>query len=211
MPSSPQATSPQSIRTTGPFAAVWMLSALCAALALAGVMLGMLGPGERGTDVALQITARLSFLLFWPAYAGGALRTLFGHAFEPLKQRAREFGLAFASAHLVHIALVVWLVYIGAAPSLGSFVFFGMAALWTYLLALLSIPHLQRALGSAGWRLVRVVGLNYIASAFAVDFLRYTRFSGTKYLIGYLPFTVLSFMGPILCLAAFMRRKWKSA
>jgi hypothetical protein len=211
VPSGQQETLPQSDRATVPIAAAWMASALCAALSLAGLSLATLGSGERGTDVALQTTARLSFLFFWPAYAGSALGTLFGHAFEPLKQRAREFGLAFASAHLVHIALVVWLVYIGAAPSLRSFVFFGIAALWAYLLALLSIPRLQQAIGSAGWRLVRVVGLNYIAYAFAVDFLRYTRFSGTKYLIGYLPFTVLSFVGPILCLAAFTRRKFKSA
>jgi hypothetical protein len=30
--------------------------------------LAALGHGERGTDVALQMTARLSFLLFWLAY-----------------------------------------------------------------------------------------------------------------------------------------------
>jgi len=42
-------------------------------------------------------------------YAGGAMTALFGPAFEPFKKRAREFGLAFASAHLVHIALVAWL------------------------------------------------------------------------------------------------------
>ena len=74
--------------------------------------------------MALKATARLSFLLFWPAYVGGALTTLFGPAFEGLKQRGRDFGLAFASAHLVHIALVTWLVHIGAAPSIRTFVFF---------------------------------------------------------------------------------------
>ncbi|MGB9118854.1 hypothetical protein [Bradyrhizobium sp.] len=86
--------------------------------------------------MALQMTARLSFLLFWPAFSAGAMTALFGPAFQPFKQRAREFGLAFASAHLVHIALVVWLTYIGAVPPRGTFVFFGVAALWTYLLAL---------------------------------------------------------------------------
>jgi hypothetical protein len=202
-----QETLLQSLRATRPVTTMWMISALGASLAVAGLVLATLGPGERGTHVALQSTARLSFVLFWLAYTGGALATLFGQAFKPLKHRAREFGLAFASAHLVHIALVVWLVYIGAAPSLGSFVFFGIAALWTYLLALASIPRLQQALGFAGWWLLRVVGLNYIAYAFAADFSRYPQFSGIKYLIGYLPFTVLSLAGPILCLAAFAQRK----
>jgi hypothetical protein len=196
-----------------PSAAVRMGCAFCAALGLAGVVLAALGPDERGTSVALQATARLSFLLFWLAYAGGALATLFGPAFEGLKRRAPEFGLGFASAHVVHIALVAWLTYIGAAPPLGSFVFFGIAVMWTYLLALFSIGRLQRILGSKGWWLMRLIGLNYIAYAFAVDFLRVSPAGNLKYLIGYLPFSVLSIAGPTLFMAAAVRRtarEWRS-
>ncbi len=189
-----------------PVAAVWMGSAFCAALGLAALALAALGPGEHGTIVALKVTARFSFLLFWLAYAGGAMTTLFGPAFEPLKRRGREFGLAFASAHLVHLGLVAWVTYIGHAPARGVFLFFGVAVLWTYLLALFSIARLQQTLGSNGWWLLRVVGLNYIACAFAKDFLGYPQFGSIKYLVGYLPFAVLSVVGPLFCLAAFLRR-----
>jgi hypothetical protein len=134
------------------------------------------------------------------------LTALFGPAFESIRQRAREFGLAFASAHLVHLALVAWLVYIGATPPRGTFLFFGVAALFTYLLALFSIARLRQKLGSKGWWFFRVVGLNFIAYAFAVDFLRDTHVGGIKYLLGYVPFAVLSVVGPLLCLAAFVRR-----
>ena len=134
------------------------------------------------------------------------MTALFGPAFEPFKQRAREFGLAFASAHLVHIALVVWLVYIGDAPGRNTFVFFGIAVLWTYLLALFSIKRLQQTLGSKGWWLLRVVGLNYIAYAFAVDFLKGPQLGSVEHLVEYLPFSVLSVVGPLLCLAAFVQR-----
>jgi hypothetical protein len=193
------------MRLNRPRAEVWMGSAFLAALGLTSLVLVALGAGERGTDVALQLTARLSFLLFWPAYAGSAMTALFGPAFEPLKQRAREFGLAFASAHFVHLALVAWLTHIGAAPPVGSFIFFGIAALWTYLLALFSIARLRQTLGSRSWWLLRVVGLNYIAYAFAVDFLRVSQFGSIKYLVGYLPFAVLSVVGPMLRFAAFLR------
>jgi hypothetical protein len=179
---------------------------LCAALALTGLVFAALGPGERGTHVALQVTARLSFLLFWPAYAGGALTALFGPTFQPLKRSARVFGLAFASAHLVHLGLVGWLSYIGAAPSRGTFVFFGVAALWTYLLALFSIGRLQQTLGPKGWGILRTIGLNYIAYAFAVDFLKYPLLGDVKHSVGYLPFAILAVGGPMLCLAAFMKR-----
>jgi hypothetical protein len=187
-------------------AAVWMGSAFCAALGLAALVLATLGTGERGTVVALKVTARFSFLLFWLAYASGAMTGLFGPAFAPFKKRAREFGLAFASAHLVHIALVAWITYIGHAPPRGVFVFFGVAVLWTYLLALFSIPRLQQALGSKGWWFLRVVGLNYIAYAFARDFLGFQQFGSIKYWVGYAPFDVLSVVGPLLCLAAFVQR-----
>jgi hypothetical protein len=90
-----------------PNATVWVSSAFCAALGLAVLVLVALGTGKQGTDVALRVTARLSFMLFWPAYAAGAMTALFGPAFKPFKQRTRRFGLAFASAHCVHIALVV--------------------------------------------------------------------------------------------------------
>jgi hypothetical protein len=183
-----------------------MGSAFCAALGLAALVLVILGPGVRGTIVALKLTARLSFLLFWSAYTAGAMAALFGPAFEPLKRHAREFGLAFASAHLVHLALVAWLTYIGAAPARGVFVFFGVAALWIYLLALFSISRLQQALGSKGWWFLRVVGLNYIAYAFAKDFLGDQQIGNIKYMVGYLPFAVLSVVGPLLCLAAFVQR-----
>ena len=198
--------SPDLTSLARPVVAVWIGSAFCAALGLAILVTAALGPGEHGTDVALQATARLSFLLFWPAYTAGALTALFGPAFEPLKRRAREFGLAFASAHLVHLALVAWLTHIGAAPPLGTFVIFGVAVFWTYLLALFSITRLQQTLGFWGWWCLRVIGLNYIAYAFALDFLRYPQFGSFKYLVGYLPFAVLSVFGPLVRLAAFMQR-----
>jgi hypothetical protein len=205
-PVSQEMHSPSIVTSARPNAAVWMVSAFCAAFGLAAVVLAAFGTEERGTDVALQVTARFSFLLFWLAYAAGAMTALFGPAFEPFKRRAREFGLAFASAHLVHLALVAWLTYIGHVPPRGVFVFFGVAALWTYLLALFSIRRIQQALGSKGWWVLRVVGLNYIAYAFASDFLRYPQLGSIKYLFGYAPFAVLSVVGPLLCLAAFMRR-----
>jgi hypothetical protein len=190
---------------------LWMVTAFCAALALAAVVIAHFGSGERGTDIALQLTARWSFLLFCPAYSGSAFAALFG--VDRVKRGARNFGLAFASAHLVHIGLVAWVCQIGAAPPIGSFVFFGIALVWTYLLALLSIDRLRRTFGRRVWWLLNAVGLNYIALAFAADFIRFPYQSDARYLVGYLPFIVLSIAGPVLRAAAFMmriHRSWRS-
>src|SRR6516225_4826940 len=183
---------------------VWMGLAFGAALILTAAVLTVFGAGERGTLLGLQMTARLSFLLFWPAYAGSALWALFGQTFLPLKRRGREFGLAFASAHLAHVGLVAWLSFIGAAPPRGTFVFFGIAVGFTYMLALFSVASLHQALGPAGWWLLRTLGLNYILYAFAVDFLRYRDFGTAKFWVGYLPFDIQVIAGPLLWGAAFL-------
>jgi hypothetical protein len=191
---------------------VWMASAFCAELGLAAGVLIALGAQKGGILVALAATARLAFLLFWPAYSAGALVSLFGPTFQPLKQRAREFGLAFASAQLVHLGLVVWLCLIGAAPGVSTFILFGIAAVWVYVLALFSINRLHQALGPKYWRLLSIVGMNYIAYAFAVDFLKNPLHGGVWQVVKYLPFTVLAFAGPGLRLAAWtqrVRHKWR--
>jgi hypothetical protein len=179
-----------------------MLSPVCASLGLVVVVLVCLGVGERGTDVALQLTARLSFLLFWLAYTGGPLTVLFGSTFLPLKRYAREFGLAFAFAHLSHVGLVIWLCWIGAAPSLSTFVFFGIALIFTYALAFFSIGRLQWMLGARSWWLLRTIGLNYIALAFAKDFTKDPLGGGLTHVAEYLPFVVLAVVALFLRLFA---------
>jgi hypothetical protein len=185
-----------------PSGAVWMGWAFCAALGLAAAVLGTLGVDARGTRAALVVTARLSFVLFWLAYAGGAMAALFGPVFQPLKQRVREFGLAFAAAHIVHIGLVAWLCGIGATPSVSTFIIFGIALFWTYLLAVFSINRLHDAINPKTWWLMRAVGLNYIAYAFALDFLNDPVRGGAKHVVEYLPFAILAIAGPIFRLIA---------
>ena len=87
----------------------------------------------------------------------------------------------------------------------------GIATLCTYLLALFSVGRLQRALGASGWWLLRTIGLNFIAFAFAVDFLRLPASASAKYLMGYLPFVLLAVAGPALRVAAFGQRALTSA
>lgn len=179
-----------------------MFSAFCVQGCLAVVVLAAFGASERGTDVALQATGRFAFLLFWLAYAGGSTAKLFGERFEPLKRHGRDFGLCFASALSIHVGLVAWLCWIGHAPSVGVFEFFGVALAFTYLLALLSIKRVQLMLSRKAWWLLRIIGMNYIAYAFAVDFWNHPLRGGVKHVIEYLPFITLSIAGALLYFAA---------
>src|SRR5580692_5240996 len=90
--------------------AQWMAASFAVAALIVVVCRLVSGPGER-LALALRTTARWSFALFWLATVGSALERLFGTRFEMLARRARDLGLSFASAHLVHLALVAWLYY----------------------------------------------------------------------------------------------------
>jgi hypothetical protein len=187
---------------------IWMAAAFCASLGLALSIVAIFGT-ERGVYVALAATARLAFLIFWPAYAGGALASLFGSVFLPLRQHARDLGLAFAAALSVHLGLVACLVVIGHPPGVQTFVIFGVAAGFTYLLALLSIRQVRQALPQKLWLLIRPVAMNYILFAFLLDFAKFP-LNNLRDVIKYLPFAALGFVGPILKLAAWATR-WSDA
>ena len=187
------------LRPTG----MWIAAALGVNLLLAAIILLALGTDVHGTRIALRATARVSFLWFWAAYAGGALTTLFGGAFLPLKQRGREFGLAFAAALLVHLGLVSWFCWIGEAPAVGVFVFFGTAAVFAYLLAICSFGNLRSTLGLRRWQLLRMIGMNFILCAFLKDFAQSPLPGGIRQVVEYVPFAVMATGAALLRLAAW--------
>jgi hypothetical protein len=119
-----------------------------------------------------------------------------------LKQHGREFGLAFAAALLVHLSFVVWLCWIGAAPKIGVFVFFGIAAASTSLLALFSFGNLRAVLGPKWWWLARIIGMNFILYAFFRDFMYDPLRGGIERAAEYLPFVIMAAAAPLLRLAA---------
>jgi hypothetical protein len=191
----------------GRTATKWMAASLGVALAIVFISRFGPGPGER-VAVALRATARWSFLWFWLAYAGSALATLFGSRFQPLARRGRDFGLAFASAHLAHLGVVAWVYYDSEEQPFTQFtiIFFGVAAICTYVLAILSIKRLSARLNPKVWRTVRTLGVEYIALAFLTDFAKNPFEDGLASLLAYLPFQLLAVAGPLLRLAALAKR-----
>lgn len=187
--------------------ASWMAAGFIVAVVMTAIIIVIFGAGGRGTVFALQVTARWSFLLFWPAYAGGAMAKLCGPRLGELARCGRELGLGFASAQLVHVGLVLWFIHIASKP-LDPMIFFWAGILCTYLLALFSLPRLRGALGPRLWRLFLTISLEYIAIVFAADFiLGPLRAAGLgKYPLSYLPFALMLVAGASLRVAAFLDR-----
>jgi hypothetical protein len=175
-----------------------MSAAFVIALVLAAIFLVIFGVGERGTAIALRATARWSFLLFWSAYAGSAIARLWPR-FNVLARHGRDLGLSYASAQLIHVGLVLWIIHVATRPG-GAMVFFWIGISCTYLLALLSLPRLRDALDPRLWRILRTIAMEYIAIAFTADFINLHSDALGK--LSYLPFALMLVGGAGLRMAA---------
>jgi hypothetical protein len=186
-----------------------MGTAFLVALVIALAFYTLAVPTQR-LGVALRATARWSFFWFCLATYGGALTALFGSRFQGLARRGRDFGLAYASAHSVHIALVVWLFC--TVPELNItrvyLVVFCLGVFWTYLLAVLSFRNsLSTWLGPRRWKVILKIGVEYIAFAYAFEFANRILDGNRANAIHYLPLFAAAAAGPILRLAAAIKRR----
>jgi hypothetical protein len=185
---------------------VWMAGSFALAVAIAFAAREAGASGDK-LELALKATARWSFVLFWLAYAGGPLASVFGAKFRPLAQRGRDFGLAFASAHLVHLALVAWLLANATTPfPRPALTFLSIGVAWIYLLMILSFKPLGAHIGHGVLRLVRIVGVEYIAMVFLIDFAKNPLLAGVTGLLAYLPFQLLAVGGLLLKVASLVKR-----
>jgi hypothetical protein len=188
--------------------AFWMGAAFIVSLGLACPVLAIKGINPGSLEAVLRLTARWAFALFWMAYTGRAIATLFGPSVGRLVNYGREFGLAFAASMLVHLGAVAGLFLLTwRAPFARWLVlFFLSAAFWVYLLALFSFSRLAKALGAKRWRVMRIVGMNYILCAFMLDFVTGAIHSTYPLQVGrlaeYAPFAGMSVGAPLLVLAA---------
>jgi hypothetical protein len=184
-----------------------MAASFCVALAMLFVIHAGAPPTER-LGMALRATARWSFALFWLASTGGALAMLFGSRFRRLELHARDFGLAFASAHLAHVGLIAWLYYVAEGSPIppSRVVFFSIGLVWTYLLAILSIKRISEKLDRETRRRLRTFGVEYINLVFIFDFATKSFHGGIVNRLVYLPFLAFAVAGPVLRLAAALKR-----
>jgi hypothetical protein len=124
-----------------------------------------------------------------------------------LVQHRQDFGLAYASAHLVHVGLVAHLVSMSDRPlSEAIMPFFAVGVVWTYLLALSSWERLSKLFSPRFLRILRNIGLEYLALVFFTDLVLPPIQGHANHPFEYLPFSILTIAGSLLRLAAVIRR-----
>lgn len=179
-------------------------SAFLGQLAIATAVLAINGIDTESVREGLRLSARYSFVWFWWAYAGSSLATMFGMRFR----RGREFGLAFAAAHAIHLILVISLYQLSTTTpiSVRGAIFFSIGMMFTYLLAVLSIANLSKLVGGFVWGWLRFIGLEYIMLAFQADFIpRSFHITNLQYALAYIPFAIVGLFGTGLRFARWLR------
>lgn len=148
----------------------------CAVATAAGAAAVLLGLGAAPTAVdgwrlAARWTARVSFLLFAPVYVASAwYRLAPGTASRALMRRRRAAGLAFATAHTVHLAsLVTFFVVSGQSPEPITIVVGGGAYLTMFAMAATSTDAAVRRLGR-NWKRLHAFGIHYLWFVFAFSY-----------------------------------------
>jgi DMSO/TMAO reductase YedYZ heme-binding membrane subunit len=179
--------------------------AAAGALALAAVAIG-LARGEDPTEaarLAARYSARVSFLLFLPVYVASAWHRLARSAASRfVVEQRRALGLAFATAHTVHLgALVAFQVLAAERPDLPTVVVGGGAYLAMFAMAATSHDAALRRLGRR-WRTLHRIGLHWLWFVFAFSYTGRLA-AGQPF---FAPFAALAFAGLAARVAA-----WRSA
>jgi hypothetical protein len=187
---------------------MWMAAASVVGLAIVATVYAVGAPTHR-LGMALRATARWSFLWFCLATYGGALTALFGARFQALARRGRDFGLAFAAAQSVHIGLVVWLLYSSPAAIPRSYlIVFCVGVFWVYVLAAFSLNSTLSAwLGPWLWKILRKIGVEYIAFAFVFEFANRILDGNRANALHYFPLFAAAVGGPLLRIAAAIKHR----
>jgi DMSO/TMAO reductase YedYZ heme-binding membrane subunit len=150
---------------------------LCGAAALAGtvVILASLAafPGANdGWLHAARYTARLSFLFFVPVFFARAWNQLAPSAASRWALRNRRYlGLAFATAHFVHLfALTRFNVATDQVPDTVTLVGGGGAYVFIAAMAATSNDWSVRTLGARNWKRLHAVGIFWIWGVFTFSY-----------------------------------------
>lgn len=187
--------------------AVITVPPLAAALLTAGIM-SQLGVGTHGTGESLRATARVAFLIWFAVFVASPLHTLVAGGWTAALLRARRrIGMAFASFHLVHVVLIVYLFQISPTQPVPDFVivFGGIGLSLVYAMFFTSFQSIKKKMGVTAWRRLHATGLYYVSGIFIFDLLHNPFLKAP--LIYYMPFTILLMSGFALRLVAWAKRR----
>ena len=153
-----------------------------------------------GAQLAARWTSRVGLPIFLTAYLASTLLALSkSDLTKNLMRRRRQWGLAFAFTHSVHLVMLTYYLTIaGMPPDVITVLGGGLAYVMIYLMALTSNNASMRLLGK-NWKRLHVFGIHYIW--FIYTFTYAGRLSDAELL-------PVGMIGTGVLIAALMLRLW---
>ena len=140
--------------------------------AVALTVLGLAGSGSDGVELALRVTARVSFVYFVLAFVASPLHALRpGTASRLLVRYRSALGVTFGLSMSMHVALILrmFVLYAPSRPpmvTLADFLIGIPGLVFVALMTATSAATLKRRLGPVRWSQLHRTGLFFVWSIF---------------------------------------------
>lgn len=141
-------------------------------LFLAGLLLALGGTDVAGTELALRMTARISFVWFLMVFTASPLRVLWkGGPGDRLFARRRALGVIFGISMSIHVGFILRLYALHAPerPPMVTDTDFSIGVPGLVLVALMTLTSamaLRRRLGETAWKRLHTTGLYVVWAIF---------------------------------------------
>lgn len=141
-------------------------------LVLAGLLLALGGTDVAGTELALRMTARISFVWFLLVFTASPLRALWkGGPGDWLLARRRALGVVFGISMSIHVGFILRLYALHAPerPPMVTDTDFSIGVPGLVLVALMTLTSamaLRRRLGETAWKRLHTTGLYVVWAIF---------------------------------------------
>lgn len=152
-------------------------STIAIALSMIGTAISSLGLSEEAIRLALRETARLSLLLFLVIFIASPLQSLSQNkASKWLMLHRRYLGISFGASHLIHLALIVWLILaysdgglLNIAP-LSSYIVGVIAYAFILVMLITSNNQSIKYLGYKRWKQLHSYGMYVLFFTFFITY-----------------------------------------
>lgn len=126
---------------------------------------------EEIAKLAARYTARASFAVFLIVYLASSLFRLWRDGTTiALVKRRRQWGLAFALSHTIHLAALAWYsITFQHAPRVATLLGGGLGYALLYAMVLTSNDASQRAMG-IWWKRLHTVGIHWLWFIFTFSY-----------------------------------------
>ena len=148
-------------------------------LSMSALILFFYGWNDASFHLAMRMTARISFLLFFLAFTASSLNRLWPtKSTQWLRRNRRYIGVSFAVSHTVHLALIVTIAFAIPEPFRSELRVAGLAlgAIaygFIITMALTSSNRAQTWLGRGKWQVLHRTGGYFILLVFTLTYVKH--------------------------------------